>query len=132
MHSVHDSQAPIPQPILCFMVNRSPILPHITKLLQFTAHKAPSHKLVFAVITIFITTFLFTLPLERPRCMPFSFKTKRGNHHSDNFFTWLCGKSDAPLQHTYKNKSTAAVLRNEERMMMKSFKWLLPWQKAQK
>lgn len=31
MHSMHDPQALIPQPILCFMVNRSPIFLLITK-----------------------------------------------------------------------------------------------------
>lgn len=40
-HSVHDPQAPIPQPTMCFMVNRSPIFPHITKQL-LTVHCSQS------------------------------------------------------------------------------------------
>lgn len=78
--------------------------------------------MVSAVIIIFITTFLFTLPLERPRYTPFSFKGKEETITADNFFTCVCGESDAPLQQAYKNKSTAAVLGNEERRMIKSFK----------
>lgn len=96
-------------------------------------HTAPSHELVSAVIMIFITTFLFALPWERPRCLHFSLQTKKEETTTaDDFFTCLCGEPDAPLQHAYKNKSPAAASENEERMMIKSSKQLLPWQKAQK
>jgi len=41
-------------------------------------HMAPSHERVSAVIMIFITTFIFALPLERPRCLHF---LQRENHY---------------------------------------------------